>query len=61
MRHVDNSASPRISEDKARALVRDIIVNDFKQKVDDSVISDVAAKMLKALPKVKDGATKTLP
>jgi len=50
-RAADNPALARVNEDKAKALVRDILVNDFKQKADDSLISDVAAKMLKALPK----------
>jgi hypothetical protein len=37
--------------EKARAFVRDILTNDFKQKADDALVDSVADKMLTTFPR----------
>jgi hypothetical protein len=43
--------SPANDKEKAKAFVRSILTKDFKQKMDDALIEDVAARVLKALPR----------
>jgi hypothetical protein len=47
----DNKKSdPANEKEKAKEFVRSILTKDFKQKVDDALIEDVAIRVLKALP-----------
>jgi len=48
--HEHKKIAPASEKEKAKELVRNILTKDFKQKADDALIEDVAARVLKALP-----------
>lgn len=48
---MDNKKSKeQSSKEKAKEFVRSILADDFKQKVDDAVVEDIADRVLKVLP-----------
>jgi hypothetical protein len=40
----------KLTRERAKELVRDILISDFKQRAPKAVVDEVATKMLKALP-----------
>jgi len=47
---VDTEAPRESERERAKRLVRSILINDFKQNADDAVVDGVVEKILRALP-----------
>jgi hypothetical protein len=54
----DAKATHDSERERAKKLVRSILINDFKQNADDAVVDSVVEKILRALPPLGKSATR---